>query len=236
MVIAAQRVTAIEDAFRRCRGEWKEFFLELESGDESLASEDPFLGLDEFLHEQSTTSRDDFRQVLAEMIEDGDLEEKAQALAILGSCTEAFDLQVAVRCEDQISRDLEAHVALLLTIGQRCFCAGKEVVLRALSNPTRKHAALIALAQLDPEQAGKLGRETYSIDRSRIVSVLARPLGEHEYATFYEMSRNTLQVRGKDGLNTFLRTVAGDDPAWQHELALLARRLIRQQQDEQAQS
>jgi len=232
MESAAQRVSAIEDAFRRCRGEWRAFFFELDSGDDSLSAEEPFQGLDEFLNEQTAESREQFRQVLAEMIESGDLEEKAQALSIIGSCSEAFDLEVALRCEEQIAADLEAHVALLLAIGQRRFAEGREVVLRALSQPTRKHAALIALAQLDPEQAGKLGREAYTADRHRILSVLARPLGENEYATFYEMAKSTLQVLGKDGLNMLLRTVAGDDPDWQHELAQLARRLIRQQQDE----
>ena len=228
---AAQRVSEIEELFLRCRGDWRDFFFELESGEGSLQSEDPWRDIDAFLA-GDPERREEFGRVLREMIERGEPDEQAQALSIAGACREPFDLSFALSMEKQLAEDLETHVALLLAIGQRRFEDGKDAVLRALDNPSRRHAALIALAQLDPEQAAPLGRPLYEKDRTRILSILSRPLGENEYVTFYEMAKSTLQVRGKDGLNLFLRRVAGEDDAMGHELAQLARRLIRQLQDE----
>jgi hypothetical protein len=208
--------------FLRCGRRFRDFFYELESGDASLLSEDPWHGLDDFLGGTE----------LEEMIQDGDAVEQAQALNIVAACKEPFDLAVAVGIEPKLRADLEAHLALILAIGQRRFAKGRPIVDQALGDATRRHAACIALAQLDPPASAACGLAAWKRDRERIVHTLARPLDEHEYATFYQMAEGVLQLHGKDGLNTFLRAVAAadskPDPTVVHEFGLLARRILQQ--------
>jgi hypothetical protein len=229
-MVAAQRRTQIEDLFLRCKREWREFLYELDTGEGDLQSDEPFQDLDTFLSTVEVEERAAFSQALLRMIESDDPEDQALALTVVASSQEPFDMAPAVALEDELSQDLEAHVALLLAIGQRRFEEGRPCLDRALKNSSRRHAALIAMAQLDPQAAAPLGREVYQKDRQRILSMLNRPLREHEYETFAEMAIGVLQVHGKDGLNEFLRAVAGEDTTLGHEVAYLARRLLRQSQ------
>lgn len=222
------RLRELEVLFLRCRHGWRDFFFELEQGDASLLAEDPWGDLDDFLAEVDPEHFESFGKTLAEMVAGDDVKAQAQALAIIGACDHPFDLAVAVGNEQAIRKDLEAHLALLLAIGQRRFEAGRPAVDAALADPQRRHAALIALAQLDPPAAVKPGRDAYQKDRARIVQTLGRPLDEHEYATFYQMAEGLLQARGAADLGDFLRTVAGSDEALRDELEKLRDRLVKQ--------
>ena len=222
------RLRELDVVFLRCRHRWRDFFYELEHGDASLLAEDPWHDLEEFLAGVEPEHRGTFTTTLEEMVKGGDAVEQAQALSIIAATAEPFDLGIALAVEKELRKDLEAHLALLLAIGQRQFAAGRPIVEKALSDPSRRHAALIALAQLDPAAVAAAGAETYKKDRERILLTLARPLDEHEYATFYQMAEGVLQVRGKDGLNDFLRAVAGHDDKLKHEFAQLAKRLLQQ--------
>jgi hypothetical protein len=222
------RLRELDVLFLRCRHQWRDFFYELEDGDASLLAEDPWHDLDEFLSGVEPEHRQSFVRTLEEMVRSGDAAEQARALSIVAATGEPFDLDIALAVEKELRKDLEAHLALLLAIGERRHAAGRAVVEKALNDPSRRHAALIALAQLDPTAAAAHGAETYKKDRERIVLTLGRPLDEHEYATFYQMAEGVLQVRGKDGLNDFLRAVAGSDEKLKHEFALLAKRLLQQ--------
>ncbi len=222
------RLRELEVLFFRCRQSWRDFFFELEQGDASLLAEDPFGDLDDFLAEVDPEHLPTFDQTLAEMVAGDDAKAQAQALAILGACNRPFDLAVAVANEKRIKNDLEAHLSLLLAIGGRRFEPGRPVVEAALRDPARRHAALIALAQLDPTAAVKPAREAYEKDRVRIVQTLARPLDEHEYATFYQVAEGVLQARGAQDLDDFLRAVGGKDEALCEELRQLNDRLLKQ--------
>jgi hypothetical protein len=166
------------------------------------------------------------------MVRDGDPVEQAQALSIVAAGDEPFDLAVAVDMEPKLREDLEVHLALILAIGQRRFTKGRAIVERAISDATRRHAACIALAQLDPPAAAGPGLAAWKKDEERIVHTLTRPLDEHEYATFYQMAEGVLQLHGKEGLNAFLRAVAASDPKPDeqlvHHFSQLARRLLQQ--------
>jgi hypothetical protein len=221
------RVRELEVLFLRCRHQWRDFFFELESGDASLLPEDPWADLDGFVDGVAPEHQRTFATTLEEMIRDGDPPEQAQALSIVAACSLPFDLAAAVAMEEELQKDLESHLALLLAIGQRRHVPGRPIVEKALADPARKHAALIALAQLDPKAAAAHGLAAYQKDRERIVLTLSRPLDEHEYATFFQMAEAVLEAHGKDGLNEFLRAVGGDDKV-KHELALLAKRLLQQ--------
>jgi hypothetical protein len=216
----------------RCQHQWRDFFYELENGDASLLSEDPWHGLDEFLARLEPEHRAGFKSTLEEMIRGGDAVEQAQALSIVAACREPFDLAVAVAMEPALRSDLEAHLALILAIGQRRFDAGRSIVDAAVADATRQHAGRIALAQLDPAAAAACGAQAWSKDRASILATLARPLDEHEYATFYQMAEGVLQLHGKEGLNEFLRAVAAAespaDDTTVHHFSQLARRLLQQ--------
>lgn len=218
--------------FVRCGHRWRDLFFELENGDASLLSEDPWHGLDEFLTAVEPDHRTNFRSTLVEMVRDGDPVEQAQALSIVAACDEPFDLAVAVDIEPKIRADLEAHLALILAIGQRRYVKGRPIVEKALTDATRRHAACIALAQLDPPAAAAPGLAAWKRDDERIIHTLTRPLDEHEYATFYQMAEGVLQLHGKEGLNAFLRAVAASDPKPDeqlvHHFSQLARRLLQQ--------
>ncbi len=218
--------------FLRCGRKFRDFFYELESGDASLLSEDPWHGLDDFLGGIEPEHRAAFRSTLEDMIRNGDAVEQAQALNIVAACKEPFDLAFAVELEPKLRADLEAHLALILAIGQRRFAKGRKIVDQAVGDASRRHAACIALAQLEPPAAAACGLAAWKKDRERIVQTLARPLDEHEYATFYQMAEGVLQLHGKDGLNAFLRAVAVADPKPDatvvHEFGLLARRILQQ--------
>lgn len=222
------RLRELELLFVRCRHGWRDFFWELEQGDGSLLAEDPWAGLDDFLDGVDPEHLESFRRTLAEMVAGDDAAAQAQALAIVGACRHPFDLDRALANERAIAKDLEAHLALLLAIGQRRHAAGRAAVEGALRDASRRHAALIALAQLDPPAAVEPGRGAYQKDRARIVQTLGRPLDEHEYATFYQMAEGVLQARGEADLAGFLRAVAGDDAALQEEMAQLERRIVQQ--------
>jgi hypothetical protein len=222
------RLRELEVVFVRCRHAWRDFFDELENGDASLLAEDPFADLDAFLDGVVPDHVETFARTLEEMVRGGDPVEQARALSILASTRRPFDLSIALAVERELRNDLEAHLALILAIGQRRSEAGRHVVEKALSDPSRRHAALIAFAQLDPAAAAQQGAQAWQKDRERILWTLSRPLDEHEYATFYQMAEGVLQVRGKEGLNDFLRAVAGDDAKMKHEFAQLAKRLLQQ--------
>jgi len=222
------RQRELEVLFIRSRHQWRDFFYELENGDASLLAEDPWADLDEFLAGAAPEHRESFARTLEEMIRGGEVDEQAQALAIVAAVSQPFDLSPALAMEKELRADLEAHLALLLAIGQRRFAPGREVVEKAIEDPSRRHAALIALAQLDPPAAATHGAQAYRKDRERILGTLARPLDEHEYATFYQMAEAVLQSRGREGLNEFLRAVAGSDDGLKHEFAQLAKRLLQQ--------
>ena len=222
------RLHELELLFLRCRHSWRDFFYELEHGDASLLAEAPFADIDDFLATLAPDHRADFRPTLEAMIRGKDAGEQAQALAIVAASREPFDLAVALAVEKELKRDLEAHLGLILAIGQRRFTPGRAVVDAALNDASRKHAALIALAQLDPAAAATRGLAAYKKDREQILLTMGRPLDEHEYATFYLMAEAVLQASGKEPLNDFLRTVAGSDDELRHEFALLAKRLLQQ--------
>jgi hypothetical protein len=234
MAGVTQRVLEIENLFLRCRNDWRELFYALESGEESLLSEDPWRDLDTFLAKVSEQDLEKFHATIADMIESEDPIDQTQALSILSSTRVDHDLTWAIEHEREIAATLEAHLSLLLAVGLRTVEQGRDMTLRALKDPARRHAALIAFAQLDPRGAAEEGRKQFEIDRDRILNILNRPLDENEYATFYEMSKGVLQVRGKEGLNEFLRAVSGEGDEMDHDLALLVRRLIRQDQWESA--
>lgn len=229
MAGAAQRLEDLKVLLQRCRNDWRGFFIEMEAGEESLQPEDPYADLDGLLGVVDAEARAGFHETINEMLESGDPDDLTQALSILAACKEPFDLSKAIAHEAEIAHHLEAHASLLLAIGMRLLEDGRPAVMRALKEPTRRHAALICLAQLDPRGAAEEGRKQFATDRSRILAILDRPLEENEYATFYEMSKGVLQVRGKEGLNEFLRAVS-EGHEMDHDLALLARRLIRQNQ------
>src|SRR5688572_18696513 len=174
------RLRELDVAFVRCRHQWRDFFYELESGDASLLAEDPWADLDEFLEGVAEEHRDTFAQALEEMVKGGDPVEQAQALSIIAANKQPFDLSTAIAVEPELKKDLEAHLALILAIGQRRHVAGRAIVEKALGDPSRRHAALIALAQLEPAAAALHGAEAYKKDRERILWTLTRPLDEHE--------------------------------------------------------
>ena len=222
----------LEVLFARGRHLWRDFFYELENGDASLLAEDPWVDLDEFLDGVDAEHAASFARTLEEMVRGDDAVEQAQALSIVAATRRPFDLAIAIEAEKTLRKDLEAHLALLLAIGQRRFAPGRSIVEKALGEPSRKHAALIALAQLDPAAAAAHGAEAYKKDRERILWTLSRPLDEHEYATFYQMAEGVLQLHGKEGLNAFLRAVAASDPKPDeqlvHHFSQLAKRLLQQ--------
>ncbi len=222
------RLRDLEVLFLRCRHQWRDLFYELEHGDGSLLPEEPWADLDAFLDGVDREHQDSFARTLAEMVSDGEPAEQAQALSIVAASRRPYDLSAALAVESELEKDLEAHLALLLAIGQRRFQPGRAIVEKALGDPQRRHAALIALAQLDPVAAAVHGMQAYERDRERIVATLSRPLDEHEYATFYQMAEAVLQVLGKEGLNEFLRSVAAKDETAKHEFAQLAKRLLQQ--------
>jgi hypothetical protein len=222
------RLQELEVLFARCRYGWRDFFFELEQGDASLLAEDPWRDLDDFLEDVDPAHRESFGATLLEMASGDEPAAQAQALAIVATCREPFDLGPVLAQEPRLRKDLEAHLALLLAIGQRNEPRGRAIVDAALKDPQRRHAALIALAQLDPAAAGAAGKSAYQKDRERIVSMLKRPLEEEEYATYYQMAEGVLQVRGKAGLDAFLKATAGNDAALGGELAKLGRRIEQQ--------
>lgn len=227
------RLRELAILFARLRHSWRDFFYELESGEASLLNEDPWAELDGFLEEVDPEHRESFTDTLVEMVQGGDPVEQAQALSIVATSREPFDLGPALAIEPAIRKDLEAHLALILAIGQRLDARGLEIVKKAATDPSRRHAALVALAQLDPAAAAAHALAAYKKDRERIVQTLGRPLDEHEYATFYLMAEAVLQTHGKDRLNEFLRAVAAGDSEVMHEFAGLARRLLEQSEARQ---
>lgn len=229
MGASERRVAEIREIFLRSRGDWRTVFYELESGEASYF-DDPWRGIDDFLETCEEQERGTFRTTLVAMIEEGEAAEQAQALAIVGACQSPFEMADVLAIADRLRQSLEVHLELLLVIGQRDFAPGRPLVEQALEDRRCRHAAAIALAQLDPNAAGKLGKEFYEADRERILAALQRPLSEQDYATFYQMALGVLEVRGKDGLNDFLRAVAGGDEARRHEMAQVVRRLMRQEQ------
>jgi hypothetical protein len=222
------RLRELQLLFARLRHQWRDFFYELENGEASLLAEDPWADLDDFLASVDPEHLPTFRSTLEEMVTSGDAVEQAQALSIVAACRDPFDLAVAMKVEPALRKDLEAHLAFILAVGQRGFAPAKAIVEKAVGDPSRRHAALIALAQLDPLAAAKHGLEAYRKDRERIVLTLSRPLDEHEYATFCQMAEAVLQTHGKEKLDEFLRQVAGDDAKVVAEFAQLARRLAQQ--------
>ena len=112
------RVQELETLFARCRHQWRDLFFELENGDASLLSEDPWHGLDDFLASTEAEHRGSFTTTLVEMVKGGDAVEQAQALSIVAACNEPFDLAVALAIEPELKKDLEAHLAFLLAVGE----------------------------------------------------------------------------------------------------------------------
>ena len=233
MGASARRVTEIEDLFARCRRDWKALFYELEAGEGSFGHEDPWEGLDEFVASLEAADQDEFKAVLYEMIEGDDTEQQAQALSVIGSTRQPIDMDRVMSQEDVLASNLEVRLELILAVGQRSHAAGRPLVDQALEDANTRHAASIALAQLDPVAAGPIGKERYLDERDRILASLGRPLVEREYETFYQMSLAVYEIGGKDRLNEFLRAVAGDDDELRHEMAQVVRRLVRQEHAEE---
>ncbi len=223
-----ERLRELEVLFARCRYRWRDLFYELEQGEVSLLAEDPWSDVDALVELVAPEHATSFTVTLEEMVRGDDPVAQTQALSIIAACEQPFDLAIALANEPNLKKDLEAHLALLLAIGERRFAPGRAIVEKALLEHSRRHAALIALAQLEPAAAAPHGLAAYKKDRERIVQTLIRPLAEHEYATFYQMAEGVLEVQGKDGLNVFLRAVAGKDEAVLHELAQLGKRLLLQ--------
>lgn len=222
------RLQELAILFARCRYGWRDFFFELEQGEGAVLSEDPWEDLDAFLGEADPEHLATFDRTLVEMATGDDAKAQAQALTIVATCARPFDLAPVLANETRLKKDLEAHLALLLAIGQRNDPRGRASVDAALKDPHRRHAALIALAQLDPAAAAVPGKAAYLKDRNQIVQSLGRPLAEEEYATYYQMAEGVLQVRGREALGTFVAATAGDDEALRRELAQLARRIEQQ--------
>jgi hypothetical protein len=222
------RLEELSVLFARCRYGWRDFFYELEQGEGSLLSEDPWGDLDAFLGEVDPQHLESFDRTVLEMTTGDDPKSQAQALNIVATLKRPFDLAPALANEARLRKDLEAHLALLLAIGQRGDARGRPIVDAALKDAHRRHAALIALAQLDPAAAAAPGRAVYQKDRGQIVQTLGRPLAEEEYATYYQMAEGVLQVRGREALQTFVAATAGDDEALKTELARLAQRIEQQ--------
>lgn len=222
------RLRELEVLFARCRYGWRDFFFELEQGDDSLLVEDPWGDLDDFLEEVDPQHLETFDRTLVEMATGDDPKAQAQALSIAAICARPFDLAPVLANEPRLRKDLEAHLALLLAIGQRNDPRGRAIVEAAVKDPHRRHAALIALAQLDPKAAGVPGKAAYLKDRAQIVQTLLRPLAEEEYATYYQMAEGVLQVRGKEALADFVDATAAGDDALRAELVQLQRRIEQQ--------
>ena len=97
-------------------------------GEASLLAEDPWRDLDDFLEEVDPDHRASFGAALLEMTSGDDPKAQAQALAIVASCNQPFDLGPVIAQEAKLRKDLEAHLALLLSIGQRNEARGRPIV------------------------------------------------------------------------------------------------------------
>ena len=223
-----ERLQELAVLFARCRYGWRDFFYELDEGEASLLAEDPWRDLDDFLEATAPEHRESFTLTLLEMSLGDEPKAQAQALAIVATCRQPFDLGPVLGNEARLKQDLEAHLSLLLAIGQRNDARGRPVVESAMKDVRRRHAALIALAQLDPVAAAVPGKEAYQKDRERIVQTLLRPIAEEEYATYYQMAEGVLQVRGREALESFVRATAGNDDDLKSELAALSKRIQAQ--------
>ena len=230
--MTTERVQEIAELFRRERQSWRGLLVELESSPE-LGAEDPWHGFDDFVDSCDEEAKGELQWTLEEMILRGGDSDRALAFTTLSSTKVAFDLARTLEVAEELRGSNEVYVEWILVIGQRGFEAGRAEVERALNKAGSRHAAAVALTQLAPADAGEIGREMYLKDREEVRSSLQRPLGEHDYATFFQMTEAVLETRGKDGVNTFLRAVAGDDHALQHEMAEVAARLLRQQREEE---
>ena len=228
MKASPQRVDEIEVLFRECREDWRTLLERLERGPESYLAETPWLGVDELYQRCSEEEQSALRETLREMLESDESEEQVSALGLLGSVSLPFDFDEVLVSADRFQSDLSVQLEWLLVVGQRQLVAVRDAVEAALENRSCRHAAAISLAQLDPDAAGPVGREMYAADRDEIVASLHRPLAEHDYATFFQMTEAVFELHGKDGVNRFLRSVADGDKERLHEMAQVVQRILRQ--------